>query len=223
MGVEANGVEVGQSCDGIKQLGGVLGRYAKPTHASVDFYVRVDGALEFFCNARKAAGLIHGRQRGHYVILHRALYLIRQTRAEHYDGPTATHSANVAGLIKIRHAKNIRARLHQQRGDLAQPVPVRVGLHHSHYAAGRANAMPQPRKVAPQRVQINLRPTSMPKTHALALGPWRTDFKRRSFTGFLGYEHRCSGWVGVIPSTVNICAQFSWRRGGALVNSMGRR
>ncbi len=67
-------------------------------------------------------------------------------------------------------------------------MPVRIRLHHSHNASTRANAMPQPCKVPAQRVQINLRPTSMPKAHGQPLRIRSIEFKRRSFTG-VRYGH----------------------------------
>ena len=50
-----------------------------------------------------------------------------------------------------------------------------------HDAAACADAMPQPREVPAQCVQINLRPTSMPKTHAPTLATKPNEFQAKVF------------------------------------------
>ena len=125
-----------------------------------------DGAFEFLGGASKTAGFVDGGKRGHHVVLDGALGFIGQTRAKHEDGPATTDSANVARFVEIGYAENVRAGLHQERGNLPQPMAISIGLYHRHQAGAGAEPMAEPRDIAAQCIQVDFRPASVTEAHA---------------------------------------------------------
>ena len=125
-----------------------------------------DSFFEFPSCLGKSAGLLQRREGRHDVVLDGSLRFLRETGTQHQDGPAAAHCANVAGFIEVGYAKDIRARLHQQGGDLAETMAVGVGLDHGENVVAGTNAMTQPRKIIAQRVQVDFSPAPVRKAHA---------------------------------------------------------
>ena len=142
-------------------------RDAEPAHASVHFDVRPHRHVQFRRDFGKQFRLgRHGNGR-HHVVLHCALHFVRQTRAEHQDRPAFAHIADDMGFGKIGHTKDVRAALHQQRGDLLQSVAVGVRLDDGHDSHLRPDAMANPGEIFAQRVQVHFRPTTKGVLHAI--------------------------------------------------------
>ena len=68
---------------------------------------------------------------------------------------------------QVRYAENVRAALHQERGDLFQSVAVGVGFDDGQDLHLRPDPVADPRQVPPQCIQVNFGPTTERVLHAV--------------------------------------------------------
>ena len=165
--VDALDFETRQTLHPADQFARLSRRDAEPAHAGVHLDVRPHRRVQFRRDFGKQFRLgRHGNGR-HHVVLHRTLHFVRKTRAEHQNRPAFADIADDMGFGQIGHTEDVRAALHQQRGDLLQSMAVGVRLDDGHDSDLRPDAMTNPSEIFAQRVQVHFRPTTIGVLHAI--------------------------------------------------------